>query len=115
MGTLLVVKGLPLSYNRDLQETQEALFDSAETLEASLAGDGAKSGRGPARLRPAVRAPALDPFDARDGHRRGAVRRGVPFRTRTRRVARWAQDRRARSSTDVRDIAARRLPSCVPS
>jgi adenylosuccinate lyase len=36
-GTLLALKGLPLSYNRDLQETQEALFDTADTLEASLA------------------------------------------------------------------------------
>ncbi|MEO8701509.1 MAG: argininosuccinate lyase [Kofleriaceae bacterium] len=32
-----VVKGLPLAYNKDLQETQEPLYDAVETLEASLA------------------------------------------------------------------------------
>jgi argininosuccinate lyase len=29
---MVSVKGLPLAYNKDLQETQEALFDSADTL-----------------------------------------------------------------------------------
>jgi argininosuccinate lyase len=29
---LIAVKGLPLAYNKDLQETQEPLFDSADTL-----------------------------------------------------------------------------------
>jgi argininosuccinate lyase len=29
---MLAVKGLPLAYNKDLQETQEPLFDSADTL-----------------------------------------------------------------------------------
>lgn len=38
LQTLLVlVKGLPLAYNRDLQEDKEPIFDSFETLEASLA------------------------------------------------------------------------------
>ncbi len=31
-----VVKGLPLAYNKDLQETQEPLYDAVETLESSL-------------------------------------------------------------------------------
>jgi len=35
--TLLVtVKGLPLAYNKDLQETQEPLFDASETVESLL-------------------------------------------------------------------------------
>jgi argininosuccinate lyase len=29
---MIAVKGLPLAYNKDLQETQEPLFDSAETM-----------------------------------------------------------------------------------
>jgi argininosuccinate lyase len=29
---LMLVKGLPLAYNKDLQETQEPLFDSSDTL-----------------------------------------------------------------------------------
>jgi argininosuccinate lyase len=31
---MIAVKGLPLAYNKDLQETQEPLFDSAETMMA---------------------------------------------------------------------------------
>ena len=31
-GLIITVKGLPLAYNKDLQETQESLFDSADTL-----------------------------------------------------------------------------------
>jgi argininosuccinate lyase len=33
---LMVVKGLPLAYNRDLQEDKEALFDAFDTVSASL-------------------------------------------------------------------------------
>src|SRR5205085_10411040 len=33
---MTVVKGLPLAYNKDLQETQEPLYDAVETLLASL-------------------------------------------------------------------------------
>lgn len=37
MGTLTLLKGLPLSYNRDLQEDKEALFDAVDTTGQSLA------------------------------------------------------------------------------
>ena len=37
MGMLTVVKGIPLSYNRDLQEDKEALFDTVDTLLPTLA------------------------------------------------------------------------------
>src|SRR5208282_4604961 len=36
MGLLTVLKGLPLSYNRDLQEDKHFVFDSADTVTASL-------------------------------------------------------------------------------
>lgn len=36
MAVLTVMKGLPLSYNSDLQEDKEALFDSADTAIASV-------------------------------------------------------------------------------
>src|SRR5205807_6081837 len=32
MSLMLALKGLPLAYNKDLQETQEPVFDSSETL-----------------------------------------------------------------------------------
>lgn len=36
MGTLTMLKGLPLAYNRDLQEDKESLFDSVDTLKMTL-------------------------------------------------------------------------------
>jgi argininosuccinate lyase len=36
MGLLTTLKGLPLSYNKDLQEDKEALFDTVDTVEQSL-------------------------------------------------------------------------------
>ncbi|HUW65965.1 MAG TPA: argininosuccinate lyase [Spirochaetia bacterium] len=36
MGLLTVLKGLPLTYNKDLQEDKEAVFDAADTLGACL-------------------------------------------------------------------------------
>ncbi len=36
MGLLTVMKGLPLAYNKDMQEDKEALFDACDTLEACL-------------------------------------------------------------------------------
>jgi len=36
MGLLTVLKGLPLAYNRDLQEDKHFVFDSADTVTASL-------------------------------------------------------------------------------
>lgn len=37
LGLLTTLKGLPLSYNRDLQEDKEALFDALDTVSSSLA------------------------------------------------------------------------------
>jgi len=36
MALMITLKGLPLAYNKDLQETQEALFDSADTMLSML-------------------------------------------------------------------------------
>lgn len=36
LATLTMLKGLPLSYNKDMQEDKEALFDTVETVERSL-------------------------------------------------------------------------------
>ncbi len=36
VGILTVLKGLPLSYNKDLQEDKEALFDAVDTVKACL-------------------------------------------------------------------------------
>ena len=36
MGALTMLKGLPLAYNKDLQEDKEALFDTVDTIKKSL-------------------------------------------------------------------------------
>lgn len=36
VGILTVLKGLPLAYNKDLQEDKEGLFDTVDTLQAAL-------------------------------------------------------------------------------
>ena len=37
MATLTMLKGLPLAYNKDMQEDKEAIFDSTETVKKCLA------------------------------------------------------------------------------
>ncbi|MDD2370921.1 MAG: argininosuccinate lyase [Firmicutes bacterium] len=36
IGTLAMLKGLPLAYNKDMQEDKEALFDTVDTVKKSL-------------------------------------------------------------------------------
>ena len=44
MGLLMILKGLPLAYNRDLQEDKEHLFDTVDTVRASVHVDGGPGG-----------------------------------------------------------------------
>jgi argininosuccinate lyase len=37
MALLTLLKGLPMTYNRDMQEDKEPLFDSLDTIQAALA------------------------------------------------------------------------------
>ncbi len=77
---LMLVKGLPLAYNRDLQEDKERVFDSADTVEACLAiAAGAVAG---AELNREVIAARLDHgyLDATTLMER-LIARGVPQRT----------------------------------
>jgi argininosuccinate lyase len=76
---LTVVKGLPLTYNRDLQEDKEPIFDSADTLRASLevtAGAIATLRVDGERMRAAASDPMLLATDLAEA----LVREGVPFR-----------------------------------
>jgi len=81
VGMLTTLKGLPLSYNRDLQEDKEALFDAVDTLKGAL-GAAAALVRG---LRPdarAMRRAVEDPlsFLAATELADYLAERGVPFR-----------------------------------
>ncbi len=79
-GLLALLKGLPLAYQRDLQEDKLPLFESAATLEASL---GVMAGLvetlGVDRDR--MRAAATEGFTTATAVADALVRRGVPFRT----------------------------------
>jgi argininosuccinate lyase len=79
VALLTVLKGLPLTYNRDLQEDKEPLFDSAATLRDCLevtAGAIATLRVDVARMRDAADDPLLLATDLAEV----LVREGVPFR-----------------------------------
>jgi argininosuccinate lyase len=79
VALLTVLKGLPLAYNRDLQEDKEPIFDSAATLRDSLevlAGAVATLRVDVRRMREAASDPLLLATDLAEA----LVREGVPFR-----------------------------------
>jgi argininosuccinate lyase len=78
-GLLATLKGLPLSYNRDLQEDKEPLFDAVATCTAALAAVGGMLETAtfvPERMREAADAPSAAATDLAEH----LVRAGVPFR-----------------------------------
>lgn len=79
VSLVTVVKGLPLAYNKDLQETQEPLYDAVETARTTLAvarGMVASLVFDVARLRTAVDTGFLVATELADY----LVTKGVPFR-----------------------------------
>ena len=79
VALLTVVKGLPLSYNRDLQEDKEPLFDAVDTVEGALRAvrimvDGARFNRD--RMREMALEGFTDATDLADY----LVKKGIPFR-----------------------------------
>jgi len=79
IGLLTVMKGLPLAYNKDMQEDKEALFDTVDTLTACLqvlAPALASLKIHKNRMALATRAGFLNATDLADY----LVRKGVPFR-----------------------------------
>jgi argininosuccinate lyase len=79
VSLLALLKGLPMTYNRDLQEDKERLFDSADTvraavrLTAGMLGD-TKANRSVCAI--AASDPAMLATDLADH----LVRKGIPFR-----------------------------------
>ncbi len=85
-GLLATLKGLPLAYNRDLQEDKEPLFDSLVQVRgalAALAGLLRTASFDEARMATA----ADDPFLAATDLAEVLVSRGVPFRQAHERIA----------------------------
>ena len=112
-----VLHGLPLTYNKDLQEDKEHLFDAADTLELCLrAADGMLTGVRFDRERMA--AAAADELLAATDVADLLVRRGMPFRESHGVVAglvRGALERgvapSALSEDDLRDLAPALAPA----
>jgi argininosuccinate lyase len=80
VSLLTTLKGLPMTYNRDLQEDKERLFDSVDTIQLALEVfaemiDGMKP------KAEAMRAAASDPFLLATDLADYLVLRGVPFRS----------------------------------
>ena len=78
-GLLVVLKGLPLAYNRDLQEDKEPLFDAVDQVRlalGALTGMIATATFVPERMQAAADAPELAATDLAEW----LVGRGMPFR-----------------------------------
>ncbi|HEY9647679.1 MAG TPA: argininosuccinate lyase [Chroococcidiopsis sp.] len=79
-GLLVLMKGLPLAYNKDLQEDKEALFDSVKTVRACLEAMTILMREGlvfrPERLNDAVTEDFSNATDVADY----LASKGVPFR-----------------------------------
>jgi argininosuccinate lyase len=79
MAMLTVVKGLPLTYNKDFQEDKECLFDSCETVQKSLyhmTGMISTMTARPDKMMQATKEGFLNATDVADY----LVRKGIPFR-----------------------------------
>jgi argininosuccinate lyase len=95
MGLLMTVKGLPLAYNRDLQEDKEPLFDTGDTVKGSvrlMAGLLEELEVRPEKMAAALQGGFLTATDMADY----LVTKGVPFRTAHEQVGltvRFAEDK----------------------
>ncbi len=79
MALLTVAKGLPLAYNKDLQEDKEGLFDTIDTVKFSLSVYAAML-RGMKVNAPRLLAAAREDFANATDMADYLVKKGLPFR-----------------------------------
>jgi argininosuccinate lyase len=79
VSVLTLLKGLPMTYNRDLQEDKERLFDTADTIRATVRLCAAML-RNTKLNAAACKAAASDPSLLATDLADYLVRKGVPFR-----------------------------------
>lgn len=79
MSLLTTLKGLPMTYNRDMQEDKEPVFDSVDTIKTSLAVFTGMM-RGVKANRTACASAVADPMLLATDLADYLVNRGVPFR-----------------------------------
>ncbi|MDR1110158.1 MAG: argininosuccinate lyase [Deltaproteobacteria bacterium] len=112
VSLLATVKGLPMSYNRDLQEDKEPLFDTVETLELVLPL-AAQMVRGLVFDLERLRAAADDPYVAATDLADHLVLKGLPFRQAHAAVGALVARAMARG-VPLRDIGAESLREFCP-
>jgi len=103
VGMLTVMKGLPLSYNRDLQEDKEALFDALDTVHAAVVLYGERV-KGMVIDRSAIAKTAASGYLLATELADYLVSKGIPFREAheiTGRIVRHCVDRRL----DLQDVS----------
>lgn len=112
MAMLTTMKGLPLTYNRDMQEDKEGLFDSLDTVKLTLATMAAMLGTLKPRTERMLQAagdPALMATDLAEW----LVKHGVPFRDAHHQVGRYVafcQD----NNLPLDQATLQQMKTCIP-
>ena len=111
-----MLKGLPLAYNRDLQEDKEPLFDAVDQMQPGPRGHGRGARHRPLRP-PRMQAAADSPYLAATDLAEWLVGRGMPFREAHALVGGLVRDSLARN-VDLAELVAahpalgQRRPGC---
>jgi argininosuccinate lyase len=112
MGILTIMKSLPLAYNRDMQEDKEGLFDTVDTLQASLevtAGMIRTIQVNTERIAQAMKTDYMLATDLADY----LVKKGLPFRKAHGVVARLSEYARSKGKT-FRELGRREYRDFSP-
>lgn len=116
MGLLTTLKGLPLTYNRDLQEDKEGLFDAVDTVDLvlrTLTAMLATVNPRPTRMAEAASDPSLMATDLAEA----LVKQGVPFREAHHQVGRFVGACTAKGITLAQaslDLMKESIPTAIP-
>ena len=113
----MLVKGLPLAYNRDLQEDKPALFDAHDTVAASLELAAAAGARRRASAREVDRRPAGGRLPGRDDLMEYLIAQGVPMRAAHEAVGklvRLCEERRCRLADLPAEVYENVRPGLAP-
>ncbi|QBI21573.1 argininosuccinate lyase [Egibacter rhizosphaerae] len=112
VSLLVTLKGLPLAYNRDLQEDKPPVFDAVDTLELTLPAM-AGTVQSLAFDRERLASNAAGGFALATDVAEALVRRGVPFRVAHERVGE-AVSALERDGVDLQGLAPERLAELLP-
>ena len=112
VSLLVTLKGLPLTYNRDLQEDKEPVFDAVDTLSLALPAI-AGTVRSLRFDRERLAGTAAGGFALATDLAEELVRRGVPFRSAHERVGALVADCERRG-VDVTDLDRAALVAALP-